>query len=50
MIGIATLLYAVPLLLALAHQAMAILLLTLAVLQTARLTAQPAGVSALSRA
>jgi cytochrome c oxidase assembly protein subunit 15 len=50
MIGIATLLYAVPLLLALAHQAMAILLLTLAVLQTARLTAQPVGVSALSRA
>jgi cytochrome c oxidase assembly protein subunit 15 len=37
-IGIATLLYAVPIMLALLHQAMAILLLTVAVLQAARLT------------
>jgi cytochrome c oxidase assembly protein subunit 15 len=37
MIGIATLLYAVPIALALVHQAMAIVLLTVAVLQAARL-------------
>jgi cytochrome c oxidase assembly protein subunit 15 len=37
MIGIATLLYGVPILMALLHQAMAILLLTVAVLQAARL-------------
>jgi cytochrome c oxidase assembly protein subunit 15 len=50
MIGIATLLYAVPLAMALLHQAMAILLLTVAVLHAARLIGHPAGVSALSRA
>ncbi|MGE3989201.1 COX15/CtaA family protein [Pseudorhodoplanes sp.] len=40
MIGIATLLYAVPIALALLHQAMAILLLTVAVLQTAALVSR----------
>ncbi len=50
MIGIATLLYAVPIPLALLHQAMAILLLTVAVLQAARLIREPAVMPVLSRA
>ena len=50
MIGIATLLYAVPISLALLHQAMAILLLTVAVLQAARLIREPAVMPVLSRA
>jgi cytochrome c oxidase assembly protein subunit 15 len=41
MIGIATLLYGVPILMALLHQALAILLLTVAVLQVARLAREP---------
>jgi cytochrome c oxidase assembly protein subunit 15 len=49
-IGIMTLLYAVPIPLALTHQAMAILLLTVAVLQAARMSQQAAEYSALSRA
>jgi cytochrome c oxidase assembly protein subunit 15 len=40
MLGILTLLYQVPILLALAHQATAILVLTLAVVQTERLAAR----------
>jgi cytochrome c oxidase assembly protein subunit 15 len=40
-LGILTLLYQVPILLALAHQAVAILVLTLAVLQVERLAARP---------
>ncbi len=50
MIGIATLLYAVPIPLALLHQAMAILLLTVAALQAARLIREPATMPVLSRA
>ena len=50
MIGIATLLYAVPIGLALLHQAMAILLLTVAVMQAAALVARPAHASVVSRA
>ena len=50
MIGIATLLYAVPIGLALLHQGMAIVLLTVAVLQAARLIGEPTGVPVLSRA
>jgi cytochrome c oxidase assembly protein subunit 15 len=49
-IGITTLLYAVPISLALLHQAMAILLLTVAVLQASRVSYQAPGFSALSRA
>jgi cytochrome c oxidase assembly protein subunit 15 len=49
-IGIMTLLYVVPIPLALLHQAMAILLLTLATWQAARVSYQGVGVSALSRA
>jgi cytochrome c oxidase assembly protein subunit 15 len=49
-IGIATLLYAVPIALALTHQAMAILLLTVAVLQAARLIRDPVAMPMLSRA
>lgn len=49
-IGIATLLYAVPIALALLHQAMAILLLTVAVLQAARPMRETAQMSVLSRA
>ncbi|MET0276896.1 MAG: COX15/CtaA family protein [Pseudorhodoplanes sp.] len=49
-VGIVTLLYAVPIPLALAHQAMAILLLTVAVLQAARMSQQAVAYSALSRA
>jgi heme A synthase len=45
-----TLLYVVPIPLALLHQAMAILLLTLATWQAARVSYQGMGVSALSRA
>jgi cytochrome c oxidase assembly protein subunit 15 len=41
-LGIFTLLYQVPIDLALAHQAMAIVVLTLSVLQVERLAAQPA--------
>ena len=41
MLGILTLLHQVPIDLALAHQAMAIVVLTLAVLQTERLVAAP---------
>jgi cytochrome c oxidase assembly protein subunit 15 len=41
-VGILTLLHQVPIALALAHQAMAIVVLTLAVVQAARLSAQPA--------
>ena len=50
MVGIATLLYAVPLALALLHQAMAILLLTVAVLQAARPVRETSDMSVLSRA
>ncbi len=50
MIGIATLLYAVPIGLALLHQAMAILLLTVAVLQAARPMRETADMAVLSRA
>jgi cytochrome c oxidase assembly protein subunit 15 len=50
MIGIATLLYAVPTALALLHQAMAILLLTVAVLQAASLIGRSERVSMPSRA
>jgi cytochrome c oxidase assembly protein subunit 15 len=50
MIGIATLLYAVPTALALLHQAMAILLLTVAVLQAANLIGQRARRPVLSQA
>jgi cytochrome c oxidase assembly protein subunit 15 len=49
-IGIMTLLYAVPIALALTHQAMAILLLTVAVLQASRMSYRAQGFSALSRA
>jgi cytochrome c oxidase assembly protein subunit 15 len=49
-IGIMTLLYAVPIALALTHQAMAILLLTVAVLQASRLSYLAQDFSALSRA
>jgi cytochrome c oxidase assembly protein subunit 15 len=49
-IGIMTLLYVVPISLALLHQAMAILLLTIAVLQVSRLSQPGQGVSAPSRA
>jgi cytochrome c oxidase assembly protein subunit 15 len=49
-IGIATLLYAVPIALALLHQAMAILLLTVAVLQAAQPMRETAQMSVLSRA
>jgi len=41
-LGILTLLHQVPINLALTHQAMAIVVLTLAVLQTERLVARPA--------
>jgi cytochrome c oxidase assembly protein subunit 15 len=50
MVGIATLLFAVPIGLALTHQALAILLLTVAVLQAAGLISQRTGVAVLSRA
>ena len=50
MIGIATLLYAVPIALALLHQAMAILLLTVAVLQAARPMHATSDMPVLSRA
>jgi cytochrome c oxidase assembly protein subunit 15 len=49
-IGIMTLLYVVPISLALLHQGMAILLLTLATWQAARVSYHGMGVSALSRA
>jgi cytochrome c oxidase assembly protein subunit 15 len=49
-VGIMTLLYAVPIALALAHQAMAILLLTVAVLLASRMSCRAQDVSALSRA
>jgi cytochrome c oxidase assembly protein subunit 15 len=50
MVGIATLLFAVPIGLALTHQALAILLLTVAVLQAAGLMGQRTSVSVLSPA
>lgn len=49
-IGIATLLYGVPIAMALLHQAMAILLLTVAVLQAARLSRGAGRLSELARA
>jgi heme a synthase len=49
-VGIMTLIYAVPIPLALMHQAMAILLLTVAVLQASRFSPQAQRVPALSRA
>jgi heme a synthase len=42
-LGILTLLHQVPILLALAHQAMAIVVLTLAILQAERMAARRAG-------
>jgi cytochrome c oxidase assembly protein subunit 15 len=50
MVGIATLLFAVPIGLALTHQALAILLLTVAVLQAAGLIARPVPAPVLSQA
>ena len=50
MIGIATLLFAVPIMLALLHQAMAILVLTVAVVHAARLIHKPVAAPALSPA
>ena len=50
MIGIATLLYGVPILMSLLHQVMAILLLTVAVLQAARLRLATEPASELARA
>jgi cytochrome c oxidase assembly protein subunit 15 len=50
MVGIATLLFAVPIGLALTHQALAILLLTVAVLQAAHVSAGYGNVPVLSRA
>jgi cytochrome c oxidase assembly protein subunit 15 len=50
MVGIATLLLAVPIGLALTHQAMAILLLTVAVLQAANLISRSERIAVLSRA
>jgi len=49
-IGIATLLYAVPIALAVAHQAMAIILLTVAVVHSAHLVGRPGPASVLSPA
>lgn len=50
LVGVATLLFAVPIGLALTHQALAILLLTVAVFQAAGLIGRPSRIAVLSRA